>query len=86
MADNLAFTATDIESDTPHLDPVTPQDLAEMIEEFERYRQRLIDEMTTAAQKAKLSKSKLMSKLEPELARIDATLDNLRAQHATLTA
>ena len=67
-------------------DNVTPEQLAEVIGEFEQYRQRLIDDMTTAAKKAKLPKSKVMSRLEPELAKIDATLGNLRNQHAVMTA
>lgn len=65
--------------------PVSPQELAEVIQEFEQYRQRLIDDMTAAAQKAKVSQSKLKKQLEPELAQIDATLENLRAQHGALT-
>ncbi len=65
--------------------PVTPEELAEVIQEFEQYRQRLISDMTNAAQKAKLSKSKMMTKLEPELAQIDTTLERLRAQYAMMT-
>jgi hypothetical protein len=65
--------------------PVTPEELAEVIQEFEQYRQRLISDMTNAAQKAKLSKSKMMTKLEPELAQIDTALENLRAQYAVMT-
>ena len=64
--------------------PVTPEELAEVIKEFEQYRQRLISDMTNAAQKAKLSKSKMMTKLEPELAQIDTALENLRAQYAAI--
>jgi hypothetical protein len=67
-------------------EPVTPQAIAEVIQEFEVYRQRLIDDLTNAAQKAKLPKSKLNARLEPELAKIDETLANLRAQHAALTS
>jgi hypothetical protein len=63
---------------------VTPEELAEVIQEFEQYRQRLISDMTNAAQKAKLSKSKMMTKLEPELAQIDTALENLRAQYAAI--
>lgn len=66
-------------------EPVTPQAIAEVIQEFEVYRQRLIDDLTNAAQKAKLPKSKLNARLEPELAQIDEALANLRAQHAALT-
>jgi hypothetical protein len=67
-------------------EPVTPQAIAEVIQEFEVYRQRLIDDLTNAAQKAKLPKSKLNARLEPELAQIDEALANLRAQHAALTS
>lgn len=65
--------------------PVTPEELAEVIKEFEQYRERLISDMTNAAQKAKLSKSKMMTKLEPELAQIDTALENLRVQYAVMT-
>ena len=65
--------------------PASHQELAEVIQQLEQYRQRLIDDTTAAAQKAKVSQSKLKKQLEPELAKIDATLENLRAQHATLT-
>ena len=85
MAENLEPTATETEGTVNETEPVTPQDLAEVIQEFEQYRQRLLDDMTAAAQKAKLPKSKLMARLEPELAQIDATLENLRTQHAALT-
>jgi hypothetical protein len=70
---------------TPSTNIATSQDLAEVIHEFEQYRERLVNDMTIAAKKAKLPKSKLMARLGPELAHIDATLDNLRMQHAALT-
>ncbi|MEO1342143.1 MAG: hypothetical protein AAFV28_13585 [Cyanobacteria bacterium J06635_13] len=66
--------------------PVTAADLAELIVEFEKYRARLIDETTEAAKKAKLSKKATMAKLEPHLADIDAKLQRLREQQATLSA
>jgi molecular chaperone GrpE (heat shock protein) len=81
MSENLEPTANDLNAD-----PVTPEDIAEVIAEFEQYRSRLIEDMTTAAKKAKLSKSKLMTRLEPELANIDATLENLRNQYAMMIA
>ena len=65
--------------------PVSAQALAEVIQEFEQYRQRFIDDTTVAAQKAKVSQSKLKKQLEPELAKIDATLEQLRAQYAAAT-
>ena len=66
--------------------PVTAEDLAELIVEFEQYRDRLVNETTEAAKKAKLSKKATMAKLEPQLADIDAKLQRLREQHANLTA
>lgn len=83
MTENSNLTATAGAID--ETDPVSQEELAEVIKELEQYRQRLIDDMTAAAKKAKLSKAKLTANLEPELAQIDATLDNLRAQHAALT-
>lgn len=64
---------------------VTAEQIAEVIKEFEQYRQRLVEDMTNAAKKAKLSKSKMMTKLEPELVQIDAKLERLRAQYAQMT-
>jgi hypothetical protein len=66
--------------------PVTAADLAELIVEFEKYRDRLISETTEAAKKAKLSKKATMVKLEPQLADIDAKLQRLREQQANLSA
>lgn len=66
--------------------PVTAEDLAELIVEFEKYRDRLVNETTEAAKKAKLSKKVTMAKLEPQLVDIDAKLQRLREQHANLSA
>ena len=66
--------------------PVTAADLAELIVEFEKYRERLINDTTEAAKKAKLSKKATMAKLEPKLADIDAKLQRLREQQANLSA
>ena len=66
--------------------PVTAADLAELIVEFEQYRDRLVNDTTEAAKKAKLSKKATMAKLEPQLADIDAKLQRLREQHANLSA
>jgi hypothetical protein len=62
------------------------QELAEVIAELEHYRERLLNDTVEAAQKAKLMKSAVMAKLDPELAKIDATLQHLREQQATLQA
>jgi uncharacterized protein HemY len=66
--------------------PVTAADLAELIGEFEKYRDRLVRETTEAAKKAKLSKKATMAKLEPQLADIDAKLQRLKEQQANLSA
>ncbi len=66
--------------------PVTAADLAELINEFEKYRERLVNETMEAAKKAKLSKKATMAKLEPQLADIDAKLQRIREQQANLTA
>jgi hypothetical protein len=65
---------------------VTATDLAELIVEFEKYRDRLITETTEAAKKAKLSKKATMAKLEPQLEDIDAKLQRLKEQQASLSA
>jgi len=60
--------------------PATTQDIAEVIAELELYRDRLIEESTETAKKAKLTKSMLMAQLDPELAKIEAGLTQLRSQ------
>ncbi|MFM7546427.1 MAG: hypothetical protein ACKO3I_07965, partial [Synechococcales cyanobacterium] len=62
------------------------QEVAEVIREFEQYRERLMTEAIAAAQKAKLPQKTAMSKIEPELQQIEASLENLRTQLATLRA
>ena len=67
-------------------EPVTAEAIAEMIVEFEQYRERLLTETLTAGKKAKMPKKETMAKLEPELEKIDTVLQNLRAQHKTMVA
>ncbi|QYO68314.1 hypothetical protein [Leptolyngbya sp. 7M] len=64
--------------------PATAEELAEVIAEFEQYRERLVNETLETAQRAKMPKATVMAKLEPELAKIDAALQSLREQQATL--
>ncbi|MEL6381554.1 MAG: hypothetical protein AAFQ89_03590 [Cyanobacteria bacterium J06626_18] len=61
------------------------QELTEVITELEAYRERLSNDTMTMAKRAKVLRSKALSDLEPELNKIDATLENLRAQLAQLT-
>lgn len=66
-------------------DTVAPQELTDMIAELEEYRERLVNDALTVAQRAKILKSKALAPLEPELNKIDTTLQALRAQQAALT-
>jgi len=77
MSENSEFT-------TPEADEVTLEQLTDVIAELEEYRERLLNETLTNAQKAKISKSKTLGQLEPQLAEIDATLEQLRLQQASL--
>ena len=56
------------------------QDIAEVIAELEQYRDRLIEESTETAKKAKLTKSALEAQLAPELEKIETALTQLRLQ------
>jgi flagellar biosynthesis chaperone FliJ len=59
-------------------------ELEEAIAEMEAYRERLVNDMTAMAQKAKISKSQMMTNLEPELNQIDTALEQLRSQRTAL--
>ncbi|MEH2391125.1 MAG: hypothetical protein V7K21_05425 [Nostoc sp.] len=63
---------------------VNAQDVAEVIAELEQYRERLVQETTETAKRAKLMRVNVMAKLEPELAKIDSALQELRNQQAAL--
>jgi hypothetical protein len=64
--------------------PVSAEELAALITEFEQYRERLISQTTTTAQRAKQSQKKAMAQIEPELAKIEAALEHLRDRQQTL--
>ncbi|WP_036477593.1 hypothetical protein [Myxosarcina sp. GI1] len=66
--------------------PVTAQELSDIITEFEQYRERLITETLEAAKKAKLSQKHAREKLEPQIATLDAKLEQLRQQKDNMTA
>jgi hypothetical protein len=61
-------------------------ELEEAIAEMETYRERLVNDMTTMAQRAKISKSQMMTNLEPELSQIDTALQQLRDQKTSLVS
>ena len=69
----------------PSNSTVTPEELAEVIQEFEQYRERLLNDTMTTAKKAKLSKKQVMAQLQPQLEQIDGKLEVLRNQYAMLT-
>ena len=74
-----------IEASQSNNKPATAAELAEVIAEFEQYRERLLTETMAAAKKAKLPQKTALAQLEPQLAKIDITLEKLREQKATLT-
>jgi prefoldin subunit 5 len=63
----------------------TAQDVAEVIEELTKYRERLVNNALETAQRAKLKQSAAMAQIEPELQKIDAALQDLHSQQAALT-
>ena len=72
------------ETSIPHED--TAEELAEVIAELEQYRERLVSDTMTMAQRAKVLKAKVIANLEPDLQKIDATLTELRDRQTALTA
>ena len=68
------------------IDQATPQELAEAIIELEQYRERLLNDTLTLAQRAKVKKAQAMTNLEPQLAQIDTMLETLRQRQTALTA
>ncbi len=71
--------------DIPELNSIaeaTPQELAEMISELEQFRERIVNDTLATAQRAKIMKSQALATLEPNLAKIDSTLDTLRQQQS----
>jgi hypothetical protein len=71
--------------DIPELNAIadaTPQELAEMISELEQFRERIVNDTLATAQRAKIMKSQALATLEPNLAKIDSTLETLRQQQS----
>ena len=85
MSDNLENTTPEAQGNENTTVEVTLQQLTEVIAELQEYRERLLNETLTNAQKAKISKAKTLAQLEPQLADIDATLEKLRIQQAELS-
>lgn len=68
------------------LELATPDQLTEMIEDLESYRERIVSDTLAMAQRAKIMKSQALANLEPNLAKIDATLESLRQKKSNSNA
>jgi hypothetical protein len=64
------------------------QEIANVIAELEQYRNRLIEDFTSTAKKAKLPKSMVMAQLEnhPEIVKINASIAQLQGEQPTSVA
>ncbi|WP_109012559.1 hypothetical protein [Nostoc commune] len=62
------------------------EELTEAIAELEEYRERLVNDTLSMAQRAKIMKTQALASLQPQLAQLDATLESLRQQQSTLTS
>jgi uncharacterized protein involved in exopolysaccharide biosynthesis len=76
MADSSEMTA---------IEQSTPEELAEIITELEQYRERLVNDTLSMAQRAKVMKAQALASLEPSLAQIDANLEALRQRQIELS-
>ncbi len=68
------------------IEQVNLEELTSAIAELQDYRDRLVRETLSTAKKAKVVKTQVQTNLEPTLTKIDAMLEELRQQLATLTA
>ncbi|MBD2199767.1 hypothetical protein H6G08_29455 [Calothrix anomala FACHB-343] len=76
-------------SDTTELTANAQTDSEELtlaIAELEQYRERLVNDTLSMAQKAKVMKAQALASLQPQLTQIDATLESLRQQQSALTS
>ncbi|MBD2362356.1 hypothetical protein H6G36_14385 [Anabaena minutissima FACHB-250] len=73
MADSTEITS---------IDEANPEELTEAIAELEQYRERLVSDTLSMAQRAKIMKAQALASLQPQLAQIDATLEALRQQQS----
>jgi len=68
------------------IDQTTPEELTEAIAELEQYRERLVNDTLSMAQRAKIIKAQALASLQPQLTQIDTTLEALRLQQSALTS
>ena len=73
-------------SEPTAIEQVTAADLEEIIVELQKYRDRLVNDTLETIQKAKLPKAKSMAQIDPELAKIDAMMEDLQTRLAALLA
>ncbi len=66
--------------------PASSEELNLAIAELEQYRERLVNDTLSMAQKAKVMKAQALASLQPQLAQLDATLESLRQQQSSLTS
>ena len=83
---SVAPTNSQLPTHMSETETVTAAELEEIIVELQKYRDRLVHDTTEAIQKAKLPKAKAMAQMEPELAKIDAMMQELHDRHAALLA
>lgn len=71
-----------VESPQPTESAAPSEEIAEIITGLEQYRERLVEDFTAAAKKAKLPKSMAMAQLKnhPEIVKIDTSLAQLRGE------
>jgi len=83
VAKNTADTSTDSNHATP-----SAEEVAGVVAELEQYRERLVEDFTATAKKAKLPKSMAMSQLKnhPEILKIDAALAKIRGEQTSQDA
>jgi len=67
------------------LELASPEELIEMITDLEQYRERIVSDTLAMAQKANIMKSQALANLQPNLAKIDATLESLRQHQSKST-
>lgn len=84
MANNSEFTPSVSNQTNQPSTETNIEEINDLIDEFERYRERLLNETMKTAQKAKMSQKAALATIEPELVQIDAALENLRTQQAAL--
>ncbi len=62
------------------------EELTEAIAQLEEYRERLVNDTLSMAQRAKIMKPQALASLQPQLTQIDATIESLRQQQSTLAS